>query len=146
MCCGKRTHRIYTEVYVQCSLPSRLYIHRALCRILAAYNRHISTRGKNINAAKIMASLTWTIPEVLHSIEPRRTRPRRRGPRNTYHCCNKGKQNNPGVNICPDICPLFYLGQDNNLYCSWCLRDEWKATAKACSVEDWSKVVNNIKT
>ena len=57
--------------------------------------------------------------------------PKRSGPRNTYHCSNKGKQ-------CPSICPQFWLSNDR-LYCSWCLPTT--VGAKSVSVGDWSKHV-----
>ena len=68
------------------------------------------------------------------------SRPTRIGPRNTYHCCNKGKKNDEGGAICPGICPGFDIGPDGNLYCSWCLPKRWEKTADFCSLQDWIKL------
>ena len=52
-----------------------------------------------------IANFQWTEPTVI-SLKPKpRTKPKPRqglkrdGPRNTYHCCNKGKKDNRGGTV-----------------------------------------------
>tara|TARA_X000001036_G_scaffold247762_1_gene230960 strand:- start:512 stop:922 length:411 start_codon:yes stop_codon:yes gene_type:complete len=61
---------------------------------------------------------------------------KRCGPRQTYHCKNKGKPN------CPNICPQFWLW-NNELSCSWCLPKDHQG--KSISVGDWEKFLNSQK-
>ena len=95
---------------------------------------------KDLRSSDSDSDSTISIPMRIDLTGPNK-RPKRNGPRNTYHCCNKGKKDLRGASICPSICPGYDIGPDGNLYCSWCLPKKWEK--KACTLQDWIKIKEN---
>ena len=71
-----------------------------------------------------------------------RHNPKRMGPRNTYHCCNKGRILSYGQHMCPGTDTQFWLAPDMKLYCLHCLPIKWQRYSNCVSVKDWERSQN----
>ena len=98
-----------------------------------------SEAGSGSGCSTSSSSQASSSTSTNHTAGVRRVNPKRNGPRNTYHCCNKGRKLASGRLICPGICPQFWLAPDRRLYCLHCLPLKWQRYSTSCSVKDWER-------